>query len=44
MFPYMDLLTVGWRYDPIFLSEQYTKEYHVNAFIWVKRYGHLEIK
>ena len=23
---------VGWRYDPIFLSEQYTKEYHVNAF------------
>lgn len=24
--------SVGWRYDPIFLSERYTKEYHLKAF------------
>ncbi len=23
---------VGWRYDPIFISERYTKEYHLRAF------------
>ena len=23
---------VGWRYDPIFLSEKYTKEFHLEAF------------
>ena len=23
---------VGWRYDPIFLSEEYTPEYHLRAF------------
>ncbi|MCR4950535.1 MAG: DUF1848 domain-containing protein [Solobacterium sp.] len=23
---------VGWRYDPIFLSEKYTMEYHIHAF------------
>ncbi|MBR5635482.1 MAG: DUF1848 domain-containing protein [Pseudobutyrivibrio sp.] len=23
---------VGWRYDPIFISDRYTKEYHINAF------------
>ncbi len=24
--------SVGWRYDPIFLSERYTEEYHLKAF------------
>jgi hypothetical protein len=24
--------SVGWRYDPIFLSEKYTAEYHLRAF------------
>lgn len=24
--------SLGWRYDPIFLSEKYTKEYHLHAF------------
>ena len=24
--------SIGWRYDPIFLSDRYTKEYHVKAF------------
>ncbi len=24
--------SVGWRYDPIFLSDRYTKEYHLKAF------------
>jgi len=24
--------SVGWRYDPIFLSEKYTSEYHLHAF------------
>ena len=24
--------SIGWRYDPIFLSERYTKEYHLKAF------------
>ena len=24
--------SVGWRYDPIFLSERYTAEYHLRAF------------
>lgn len=24
--------SVGWRYDPIFLSEKYTVEYHIEAF------------
>lgn len=24
--------SVGWRYDPIFLSDKYTVEYHINAF------------
>ena len=24
--------SVGWRYDPIFLSERYTAEYHLHAF------------
>lgn len=24
--------SVGWRYDPILLSERYTKDYHLNAF------------
>ena len=24
--------SVGWRYDPIFLSERYTMEYHLRAF------------
>ena len=24
--------TVGWRYDPIFLSDKYTYEYHLHAF------------
>lgn len=24
--------SAGWRYDPIFLSERYTKEYHLKAF------------
>ncbi len=23
---------VGWRYDPIFISERYTKDYHLRAF------------
>ncbi|SDH73949.1 protein of unknown function [Pseudobutyrivibrio sp. 49] len=23
---------VGWRYDPIFISDRYTEEYHINAF------------
>ena len=23
---------IGWRYDPIFISERYTKEYHLRAF------------
>lgn len=23
---------IGWRYDPIFLSKRYTKEYHLHAF------------
>ena len=23
---------IGWRYDPIFLSDRYTKEYHLKAF------------
>lgn len=23
---------IGWRYDPIFLSERYTREYHLHAF------------
>ncbi len=24
--------SIGWRYDPIFLSDRYTKEYHLRAF------------
>ena len=24
--------SMGWRYDPIFLNQKYTKEYHINAF------------
>ncbi len=24
--------SIGWRYDPIFLSDRYTKEYHLKAF------------
>jgi len=24
--------SVGWRYDPIFISERYTEEYHLRAF------------
>ena len=24
--------SIGWRYDPIFLSERYTMEYHIRAF------------
>lgn len=24
--------SIGWRYDPIFLSEKYTSEYHLRAF------------
>ena len=24
--------SIGWRYDPIFLSERYSKEYHLKAF------------
>ncbi len=24
--------SVGWRYDPIFLSDRYTMEYHISAF------------
>ena len=24
--------SIGWRYDPIFISERYTKEYHLKAF------------
>ena len=24
--------SIGWRYDPVFLSEKYTAEYHVHAF------------
>lgn len=24
--------SIGWRYDPIFLSEKYTTEYHLHAF------------
>ena len=24
--------SVGWRYDPIFISEKYTMEYHIRAF------------
>lgn len=24
--------SMGWRYDPIFVSERYTEEYHVHAF------------
>lgn len=24
--------SVGWRFDPVFLSEKYTKEYHLHAF------------
>lgn len=24
--------SIGWRYDPILLSERYTKEYHLHAF------------
>lgn len=24
--------SVGWRYDPVFLSEKYTKDYHLRAF------------
>lgn len=23
---------VGWRYDPIYISDRYTEEYHINAF------------
>ena len=24
--------SIGWRYDPIFISEKYTMEYHIRAF------------
>ena len=24
--------SIGWRYDPIFISDRYTKEYHLQAF------------
>ncbi|SHJ54409.1 DUF1848 domain-containing protein [Pseudobutyrivibrio xylanivorans] len=24
--------SIGWRYDPIFISDRYTEEYHINAF------------
>jgi len=24
--------SIGWRYDPIFLSERYSKDYHLKAF------------
>lgn len=24
--------SVGWRYDPVFISERYTEEYHLSAF------------
>ena len=26
------ILSVGWRYDPVFLSERYTMDYHLRAF------------
>ena len=28
---------IGWRYDPIFLSERYTPEYHLRAFEQIAR-------
>ena len=24
--------SIGWRYDPVFISERYTEEYHLNAY------------
>lgn len=29
--------SIGWRYDPIFLSERYSKEYHLKAFSKIAR-------
>ena len=26
------LNSIGWRYDPIFVSERYTTDYHIRAF------------
>ena len=30
--------SVGWRYDPIFLSDRYTAEYHIRAFEQIASY------
>ena len=29
--------SIGWRYDPIFLSDRYTKDYHLKAFSQMAR-------
>lgn len=32
LFRLVGVNSAGWRYDPVFLSERYTKEYHLKAF------------
>ncbi len=29
---YVRVNSIGWRYDPIFISDRYTEEYHIKAF------------
>ena len=29
---YVGVNSIGWRYDPIFISDRYTEEYHIKAF------------
>lgn len=29
---YVGVNSIGWRYDPIFISDRYTEEYHLKAF------------
>ena len=31
--------SVGWRYDPIFLSDKYSLEYHLHAFKQIEERG-----
>ena len=36
----VDIDSVGWRYDPIFLSDRYTIDYHLSAFEQIARELH----
>ena len=36
---YVGVNSVGWRYDPIFLSDKYSLEYHLHAFKQIEERG-----